>query len=209
MRFLSSKNRYWKPLITSFALILLIGMVLIKAEQAVLIIGLIMVLVASLPLWKAILPLEGLLVADALLVAVFFWFFLGKAKGFFGKDWKKYFLFFSLLLLVVEAATFIIIFLNPLETGIELFIGVVLALLAVSVGGRIFLGKKETEGTVLLSDAESAAVEIGFDLFAGLNTGKYFVKADKKYAKGEKVKVALKSKWFKKVPDRIAGKAKE
>ncbi|MCX6801500.1 MAG: hypothetical protein NT067_00145 [Candidatus Diapherotrites archaeon] len=184
-------------------------MVLIKAEQAVLIAGLVLVLVASLPLWKAILPVEGLLATDALLVAVFFAFFLSKAKSFFRKDWKKYFIFFSLLLLIVEAATFIIIFLNPLEAGIELFIGIVLALLAVSVGGRIFLGKKEVEGTVLLSDSGSATVEITFDLFAGLNTGKYFVKADKKYAKGEKVKVALKSKWFKKVPDRIVGKAKE
>ncbi|MFH1234786.1 MAG: DUF2101 family protein [Candidatus Diapherotrites archaeon] len=182
-------------------------MALIKAEQAVLIIGLIMVLVASLPLWKAVLPIEVLLAADALLIAVFFWFFLLKAKDFFGKDWKKYFLFFSLLLLIVEAATFIIVFLNPLETGIELFIGVVLTLLAVSVCGRIFLGKKEAGGTVLLSDSESATVEIGFDLFAGLNTGKYFVKAGKKYAKGEKVKVALKSRWFRKTPDRIIGKA--
>ncbi|MEM0360183.1 MAG: DUF2101 family protein [Candidatus Diapherotrites archaeon] len=180
-----------------------------KTEQGVLLVGFLLVLIAALPVLKSTISIEALLVTDLVLTAIFFAFFILKAKHFFKKDWKRHFIFFSILLIVIEAATFSILFLNPLETGITLFMGIVLALLSVSVFGRIFLGKKETEGIVLLSDSDSATVEISFDLFAGLNTGKYFVKADKKYAKGEKVRVALKRQWFKKTPDCIIGKAKQ
>ena len=179
-----------------------------KAERAVILLGLLIIVMASLPIWKAFVLVEGILAADALLLAVFFWFFFKRTRKAFKRDFKRYLLFFSLWAVIVQFAVFSMLFLDPLETGVGLFVAVVLALVLLSVFFRLVLGKSEVIGKVLVSDSENAVVELEFNLFAGINSGKYAVSTQKKHRKGEKVRVAVKKKLFRKVPDRIAGRAK-
>lgn len=180
-----------------------------KTEHLVIFLGALLLLTASLPLSKSFLSIEFIIALDLLLVIGFYLFLLRFGKKHFKKDFKKYALFFSLWLIIVQGAIFSILFLDPLKIGVELFLGVLMALLLVSIVFRFLLGKKEVIGTILLSDSESAAVKVDFDLFAGLNEGKYVVKANQKYKKGKRVRVALKRKRLKKTPHKIIGKAKE
>jgi len=179
----------------------------LKKEHAVLLLGALLILMAALPVAKLAYSIEVLLFLDTLLIVLFFGFFQSKLSRTFGKDKKRYFIFFSLWLVVIQFAFYAIAFSNPLEAGLELFAIILVLLVLLTLVARFVLGKKEVEGTVLLSDSESATVEIDFDLFAGLNAGKYFVNAGKKFKKGEKVRVSLKRKLFRKLPDGITGKA--
>lgn len=184
-------------------------MIEMRVEATVIFLGVLLVLMASLPIWKLFFSIEILTALDLLLIIFFYLFFFSRAKKLLGKDFNRYLLFFSLWLAIVQFAVFSIFLFKPMEINIGFFIAIVAALLVLSLFSRFALGKNEVEGMVLLSDSESATVEIGFDLFAGLNYGKYFVKADKKYPKGEKVRVALKRKFLRKVPERIIGKAEK
>ncbi len=180
----------------------------LKKEHTVLLLGALLILMAALPVAKLAYSVEILLFLDALLIVLFFGFFLSKLSLAFGKDRKRHFIFFSLWLVVIQFAFYAITFSNPLEAGMELFVMVLALLAMLALAARFVLGKKEVEGKVLLSDADSATVEIDFDLFAGLNSGKYFVSSGKKFKKGDLVRVSLKRKLFRKLPDLILGKTK-
>lgn len=178
-----------------------------KVEHTVIAFGLMLILMASLPVWKVYAPVEGLAVLDLVLVAAFYLFLLKQGRKAFGKDFKRYFVFFSLWLFIIQFAVFFLLLSDPLVAGVEVFIVLVFALLALSLVTRFVFGKNQVEGKILLSDSDSAAVKLEFNLFAGINSGRYVVKAGKKYGKGEKVMVALKRKHLRKIPDRVVGRA--
>jgi len=179
----------------------------LKKEHSVILLGALLILMAALPIAKLAYSIEVLLFLNTLLIVLFFGFFFSKLSQTFGKDRKRHFIFFSLWLVVVQFAFYAIAFSNPLEAGLELFVIVLVLLALLALVSRFVLGKKEVEGKILLSDAESATVEIDFDLFAGLNAGKYFVSTGKKFKKGDLVRVSLKRKHFRKLPNRIIDKA--
>lgn len=183
--------------------------VLVKTETAVISLGVLLVLMAALSALRIVANSSLLITADLLLAAVFFSVLHWPARQSFKRDYKRYLLFFSLWFVIVQLAFFSVLLFNPLEIGPWLFVGLVVALVALSASFRLVLGKNIVEGKVILSDSENAAVELGFDLFAGLNSGKYVVQANKKYKNGELVRVALKRKFFRKVPARIIGKSKK
>jgi len=179
-----------------------------EAERAVILLGIAIIVMASLPMWTVFAPVEGVLAIDVLLIACFYWFFFKRAGKAFKRDFRRYLLFFSLWAAIVQLAVFSMLFLDPFSTGVEFFVVIVLALVLLSVFFRMVLGKSEVVGTVLVSDSENAAVKLEFNLFAGISSGKYAVSTQKKYRKGENVRVALKKRLFRKIPDHIAGKAK-
>ena len=183
--------------------------VLVKTETAVISLGVLLVLMAALSTLKIAVNAGTLVLADLLLAAAFLSFLHWPARQSFRRDYKRYLLFFSLWFVIVQLAFFTVLLFNPLEIGPWLFVGLVVALVALSASFRLVLGKNIVEGKVILSDSESAAVELGFDLFAGLNSGKYVVQTSKKYKKGELVRVALKRKFFRRVPAQIVGKSKK
>ena len=179
----------------------------IKREQSIMLVGVLLIAAAALPVMRMAFPLEIIAAFDALVVVLFALVLFRIVRACFGREWKKYAVFFSSWMLIVQAAIIGLVFFDPLKMGLELFVAAVVALVALSLGFRFVFGKKETEGIVLLSDSGGAGVKIEFDLFAGLNAGKYVVGAGRKYGKGEKVRIALKRKMFRKAPDRIIGKA--
>jgi len=180
-----------------------------KREKIIIFIGVLLILMAGLPILKPVVSVESLAVTEVLLIALFFLFFYRFGKTAFGRDFSKHLIFFSVWMLIVESAAVFILFFDPLGSGLMVFLTLVLALIFASAAFRFAFGKKGVTGEILFSEKDSAAVKIQFELFAGLNSGKYVVKADKKYKKGEIVRVELERKWFKKVPSYISGKAKK
>lgn len=182
---------------------------MVKTETAVICLGVLLVSMAGLAALKIALSAVVLAIADILLVGLFLFFLFGPARTCFKEDYRRYLLFFSLWLIIVQLAFFSVVLFNPLDIGPWLFVGLVTALVLLSALFRLVLGKNVVVGKIVLSDSDNAAVEFNFDLFAGLNSGKYVVQADKKYKKGELVRVKLKRKLFRKVPSRITGKNRE
>ncbi|MEM4662754.1 MAG: DUF2101 family protein [Candidatus Diapherotrites archaeon] len=119
------------------------------------------------------------------------------------EDFWRYGIYFLLLLLLVLYALFAILKIKENVFDLRPLLLAILGLFCVNLVFRSIFAKKYVEGRVLLCDGELATVELPFDLFAAINPGKYVVKCDKNFKKGDKVKVLIKSGFFKRVPDRI------
>ncbi|MEM4598171.1 MAG: DUF2101 family protein [Candidatus Diapherotrites archaeon] len=119
-----------------------------------------------------------------------------------GPDFWRYAAYFFIMLLLVIYALIAVQSLRENLLDLRPVLLVIIGLLSVNLIFRSFFAKDFVDGKVLLCDGELAAVEIGFDLFAAVNPGKYIVQCDKKFKKGGIVKVKIKKGFFKRVPEK-------
>ena len=142
-------------------------------------------------------------VAYECLCIVLFFILLYLIKKEFRGEFIRYFVYFIVLLGLVLYIAVSLIEEEKLGPRIDLFLLLILAIVVVNVLFRVVLGKHEVLGTVLLSDEKLAVVELPFDLFAGITAGKYVVETDRKFKKGEKVRVRIKQALFRRIPERV------
>jgi uncharacterized membrane protein len=122
----------------------------------------------------------------------------------FRKDYKsesmQYVALFTVFMLIALLAPFTArsaMSGNPFAAAQYVFYGLVVLLLGF-VTVKYALSRNYVEGKVLLSDGDTAAVLIDFDMMAGIRAGKYVVK-NRGAKKGQKVKVKIKKSFFGKV----------
>lgn len=144
----------------------------------------------------------GFFVYEALCTAIFF-AALYEIRKEFKKEFKKYFAYFSLLFAIVLYSAYALITVKGPVPNLDIFFILIISIILVNVFFRVVLGKTAIEAKVLLSDSEIAVVEIPFDLFAGINSGRYVVKTDRNLKKGETVNVLIKRRFFNRIPERV------
>ncbi|MCX8189644.1 MAG: DUF2101 family protein [Candidatus Diapherotrites archaeon] len=120
-----------------------------------------------------------------------------------GNDFSRYAIYFVLMLALIIYALFAVLSLKENLMDFRPVLLVIMSLIAVNLIFRSFFAKSFVEGKVLLCDGEFAAVEVPFDLFAAVNPGKYVVKCEKNFRKGDVVKVKIRKGFFIRIPEKV------
>lgn len=121
----------------------------------------------------------------------------------FKNEFARYLAYFCILYALVLYSAFALVNIKEPVTNMDIFIILIMGIIVINILFRVIFGKSTVEGKVILSDSEIAVVELPFDLFAGISSGRYVVETSKKLEKGKIVKVLIKRTFFKRIPDRV------
>ncbi|GEM_PF-2356488 len=152
---------------------------------------------------------ESLVYSEMALAVVYLALLALGVFGEFKEDKFAFVVLFGVLLLIVQAAVFLVFTSEGFLAGFNAALMLAVSLLAFVLFFKAFFSKGKVKGRVILCDSENAAIEIPFDIFSGVREGKYVVETNRKYGKGETVKVKIGRKLFGKEPVAITGKAEQ
>lgn len=145
-------------------------------------------------------------VIEGLLVCSYLFVLFKEVKKEFAEEFKAHALFFIGTLVFVQASWILLLFFKGMSEKINSFFYLLAGLIIFMTWFRVFFRKKFVIGKILLCDEEIAAVKIKYDLIGFVKGGKFIVKSNKRYKKGEKVRIEIKKGFWKKAPYKIVGK---
>lgn len=146
-------------------------------------------------------PVVFFLIQGALTIVYLFLMF--KELKIFKEDYKAHAVFFGVVLLFILAASVFPFLELGIAAAYYAIVVLLAALVAFAVLFMIFFGRKYTQGTVVVSDSDTAVVRTEYDLLALTNSGEFVVKSKGKAKKGSKVRVRVKQGLFRRKPVEI------
>ena len=150
---------------------------------------------------------SSLLLVQGFLALLYLIVLFNGVRKYFKQEQAPYLFFFLFLLVIVLASSVFAVLPQTAYTVQSYFIiALLLSLLVFILAFKVFYGRNWTVGVVQLSDQKQAVVKTSFDLLSFSNKGVFAVKASKKYPKGTKVKVKVKSTLFSRKPEEIISK---
>lgn len=141
---------------------------------------------------------------ELLLAVVFLFVLFAEARKLFGKDFRPIAIFFVFLMALI-LASFLVQLASAKEISLrfQLFLALAAAAFVFFIVFKIFFTRTIVSGKVISAENGSALVETGFDFLAGIQGGKYSVKAHGRHSKGETVKIKISQGAFGRKPSEI------